>query len=170
MDPISERLSFQKRSFSGSDAIKSPKSLTHAKSSLATPRTSLGLSSLAGDGSYITRGPGARESDGLLSLPSPTQSRSSSARDSYSTTATNYDDTTQPGRTIQDESHDVEAKGNVLVSVRARPDASERMAVNGDWHIDSKQSLVSYTGKESGDYFYGILHTLLLASITDMSR
>jgi len=44
----------------------------------------------SGDSKSISSGPGARGSDGLLSLPSPPQSRSSSAQDSYSTSGTLY--------------------------------------------------------------------------------
>lgn len=51
-----------------------------------------------------------------------------------------------------------EMKGNVLVSVRVRPDnnsGGETPRNHGEWSIDSRQSLISYRGKEGGDYFYG---------------
>lgn len=56
----------------------------------ATPKSYVGnatpsLLNGSGDSRSISSGPGGRGSDGLLSLPSPPQSRSSSAQDSYST-------------------------------------------------------------------------------------
>lgn len=50
-----------------------------------------------------------------------------------------------------------EGKGNVIVSVRVRPD----VAANGDnrsegeWLVDGRRSLISYHGREGGDYYYG---------------
>lgn len=54
-----------------------------------------------------------------------------------------------------------EAKGNVLVSVRVRPELSggETPRNHGEWAVDGRQSLISYRGKEGGDYFYGGLST-----------
>jgi centromeric protein E len=101
----------------------------------------------SGDSRSISSGPGARGSDGLLSLPSPPQSRSSSAQGSYSTSATTFEENGEP-----------EAKGNVIVSVRVRPDAggnAERNKADGEWMVDGRQSLVAYRGKEGGDYYYG---------------
>ncbi len=121
----------------------------------------------SGDSKSISSGAGARGSDGLLSLPSPPQSRSSSAQDSYSTSATNYDDTTEGVRGRQSSTDAVndrrtskapEGKGNVLVSVRVRPDAtgnSERNKADGEWMVDGRRSLVAYRGREGGDYYYG---------------
>lgn len=50
-----------------------------------------------------------------------------------------------------------EAKGNVIVSVRVRPDASsqESSQADGEWMVDSRRSLVAYRGREGGDYHYG---------------
>ncbi|KAG0651061.1 Kinesin-7 [Hyphodiscus hymeniophilus] len=119
----------------------------------------------SGDSSLISSGPGARGSDGLLSLPSPPQSRSSSAQDSYSTSATNYDDSGEGlrGRESSAEatgdlqsSKPTEGKGNVIVSVRVRPDAGTTGAskTDGEWMVDGRRSLVAYRGKEGGDYYY----------------
>lgn len=50
-----------------------------------------------------------------------------------------------------------EAKGNVVVSIRVRPDASgsgDRKA-EGEWMVDGRRSLVAYKGREGGDYYYG---------------
>ena len=121
----------------------------------------------SGDGRSISSGPGARGSDGLLSLPSPPQSRSSSAQDSYSTSATTFDDNGEGprGRPISaDASNDkgsskqAEGKGNVIVSVRVRPDAGgdgARPKTDGEWMVDGRKSLVAYRGREGGDYYYG---------------
>ncbi|KUJ22496.1 kinesin-domain-containing protein [Mollisia scopiformis] len=115
----------------------------------------------SGDSRSISSGPGARGSDGLLSLPSPPQSRSSSAQDSYSTSATTFDDTGDGprGRDASDSTNDnsklTEGKGNVIVSVRVRPDAAEgKKTENGEWMVDGRRSLVAYRGKEGGDYYY----------------
>ncbi|TDZ26736.1 Kinesin-related protein 11 [Colletotrichum orbiculare MAFF 240422] len=91
-----------------------------------------------------------RMSDGLISISSPPQSRSSSAQDSYSTSAT----TDKRGSKL-------DGKGNVLVSVRVRPDASnnENNKTEGEWMVDGRKSLVAYRGKEGGDYFYDNVFT-----------
>lgn len=120
----------------------------------------------SGDSRSISSGPGARGSDGLLSLPSPPQSRSSSAQDSYSTSATNYDDPAEGvrGRRSSTEatsdkrcSKPAEGKGNVLVSVRVRPDAPGGTGgrTDGEWMVDGRRALVAYKGREGGDYYYG---------------
>jgi centromeric protein E len=120
----------------------------------------------SGDSRSISSGPGARGSDGLLSLPSPPQSRSSSAQDSYSTSATNYDDSGEGPRGRESSadatadkrsSKPTEGKGNVIVSVRVRPDAGTTGSgkTDGEWMVDGRRSLVAYRGKEGGDYYYG---------------
>jgi centromeric protein E len=103
-----------------------------------------------------------------LSLPSPPQSRSSSAQDSYSNSATTLDDSGDGPRgreTMGDSSHDKhssklpEGKGNVIVSVRVRPDAGANGSSKtecGEWMVDGRRSLVAYRGKEGGDYYYGM--------------
>lgn len=114
----------------------------------------------------ISFGAGTRDSTGLLSLPSPPQSRSSSAQDSYSTSATNYDDPVETGRvppnlseaTIEDSAKVSEGKGNVIVSVRVRPDAGgsrDAQKTDGEWMVDGRRSLVAFKGREGGDYYYG---------------
>ncbi|CAG8951168.1 hypothetical protein HYFRA_00007914 [Hymenoscyphus fraxineus] len=122
----------------------------------------------SGDNRSISSGPGARGSDGLLSLPSPPHSRSSSAQGSYSTSATTFEGEHGEGVRGRNASVDLgsenrraskppEGKGNVIVSVRVRPDAGSTGnsdKAGGDWMIDGRQSLVSYRGKEAGDYYY----------------
>jgi centromeric protein E len=120
----------------------------------------------SGDSRSISSGPGARGSDGLLSLPSPPQSRSSSAQDSYSTSATTDGEGPRGRETSADMSNDQqtskpsEGKGNVIVSVRVRPDAGangQPSKTDGEWMVDGRRSLVAYRGKEGGDYYYGML-------------
>ena len=50
-----------------------------------------------------------------------------------------------------------ERKGNVVVSVRVRPDATrtDEAKADGEWMVDGRRSLVAFKGKEGGDYFYG---------------
>ncbi|KAL2757545.1 hypothetical protein ACRALDRAFT_2098731 [Sodiomyces alcalophilus JCM 7366] len=103
-----------------------------------------------------------RMSDGLFSVSSPPQSRSSSAQDSYSTSATTYDDladgaaSRSAGDASEKRSSRADGKGNVLVSVRVRPDAggNENNKAEGEWMVDGRRSLISYRGREGGDYHY----------------
>ncbi|KAM3086538.1 Kinesin-like protein kip2 [Clarireedia jacksonii] len=119
----------------------------------------------SGDSRSISSAPGGRGSDVLLSLPSPPQSRSSSAQDSHSTSATTTEENGDMyrGREGPEGTNDrrssglVEGKGNVIVSVRVRPDAGNQGDHNrsdGEWLVDGRRSLVSYRGKEAGDYYY----------------
>ncbi|KMU92285.1 kinesin-II 85 kDa subunit [Coccidioides immitis H538.4] len=101
-------------------------------------------------------------------LQSPTPSRSSSAQGStYSTSATTFDDCDDNGRRRREEpaaqpgtskrgSKMKEGKGNVIVSVRVRPDSTsnDSSKTEVEWLVDGRRSLVSYRGKEGGDYFY----------------
>lgn len=49
-----------------------------------------------------------------------------------------------------------DGKGNVIVSVRVRPDAAGNDSkTDGEWMVDSRKSLIAYRGKEGGDYYYG---------------
>lgn len=107
-----------------------------------------------------------RASDGHSSVPSPPQSRSSSANGSYSTSAT----TLEEGDDDRGRTRDIlealpsprltkgkEHKGNVIVSVRVRPDTSTSDAAaaeEGEWMVDGRRSLIAYRGKEGGDYLY----------------
>ena len=123
-----------------------------------------------GEGKMVAPRPGQRSSDGLTSVASPTQSRSSSAQDSYSTSATQYDDigdaSSKSGLGISSSDSGaasssnrlskLDGKGNVIVSVRVRPDAGgQDSKTDGEWMVDGRKALVAYGGKEGGDYFYG---------------
>lgn len=47
------------------------------------------------------------------------------------------------------------------MSVRVRPDAGTSDAkADGEWMVDGRRSLVSYRGREGGDYYYGNLYFL----------
>ena len=133
---------------------KSSKELVHAFNP-ASPSFLNG----SGEGKSITS---VRMSDGLISVASPPHSRSSSAQDSYSTSATTYDDPAADGSVPKtDGAADKRAskgdgKGNVIVSVRVRPDASTNIGnPEGEWMVDGRKSLIAYKGKEGGDHYYG---------------
>ncbi|KXL42590.1 MAG: hypothetical protein FE78DRAFT_82562 [Acidomyces sp. 'richmondensis'] len=115
-----------------------------------------------GDSNAISSGNG---SDGLLSLPSPPPSRSSSANGSYMTDGTAFEeDVHERGRLKSHDSVDEnernsgtkDNKGNVLVSVRVRPDAggNDAKGADGEWLVDGRRSIISYNGREGGDYKY----------------
>ncbi|KAL1983926.1 hypothetical protein VTN96DRAFT_9779 [Rasamsonia emersonii] len=124
-----------------------------------------------GDGKSIPSGSGPRDSEGQFSIPSPPQSRSSSAQGSYSTSATTFDDPEDADRHGLDAGENAasakksakskESKGNVIVSVRVRPDTggSENSKTDGEWLVDGRRALISYRGKESYDYFYDNVFT-----------
>ncbi|KAF1996112.1 kinesin-domain-containing protein [Amniculicola lignicola CBS 123094] len=97
-----------------------------------------------------------------LSLPSPPQSRNSSAQGSYATSATTFEDIgdDEPrGRPDSKFGPDggagpKDGKGNVLVSVRVRPTGGQDKQQEQEWEINNKQALISYNGKEGGEYNY----------------
>ncbi|KAI0385831.1 kinesin-domain-containing protein [Hypomontagnella monticulosa] len=116
------------------------------------------------EGKSLLGGAGTRNSDGLISISSPPQSRSSSAQDSYSTSATNYDDVADAaGASTGDKraSKGLDGKGNVIVSVRVRPDAGSNgnNKPEGEWMVDGRKSLIAYRGREGGDYYYDNVFT-----------
>ncbi|KAK2595246.1 Kinesin-like protein kip2 [Conoideocrella luteorostrata] len=154
---------------------KTPKELSHLTYSPSTPSLLNG----SGEGKSISN---ARMSDGLISISSPPQSRSSSAQDSYSTSATTYDDPAEGAGSKHDSgiavsssasekrSSKSDGKGNVLVSVRVRPDNNNTITNNnnnnpsqsnpeGEWMVDGRKSLIAYKGKEGGDYIYDNVFT-----------
>ena len=83
--------------------------------------------------------------------------------DSRSTSATTFEDSddrrqSESGtRDREPDSRESESKGNVIVSVRVRPDAGGDRSGGREWLVDSRQSLIAYKGRERGDYFYGAL-------------
>jgi centromeric protein E len=96
-----------------------------------------------------------------LSLPSPPQSRNSSPQGSYTTSATTFEDVDDESRGRADnkdgsKSLPKDGKGNVLVSVRVRPDAGPKDGkTDMEWDVDNKQASIAYKGREGGDYTYG---------------
>lgn len=110
-----------------------------------------------GESNLISSGGRGRVTDSLLSLPSPPQSRSPSANGSPVDGGDDrgrlrHNDTAADANGETDEK---DIKGNVLVSVRVRPDAgNEDIAPEGEWMVDGRRSLISYRGREGGDYRY----------------
>ena len=104
----------------------------------------------SGDGKSVLSD--VRDPDG-----SPAHSRSSSAPGSCSTSATTFEDADDTASTARASAKPKESKGNVLVSVRVRPDinTSETPRNHGEWFVDGRQSLISHRGKDGGDYYYG---------------
>lgn len=144
---------------SGNRRSKTVTATTSTSGSNGTPSLLNG----SGEGKSVTRA-SARFSDGLISVSSPPQSRSSSAQDSYSTSATTYDDPVDAAgaKSSADASSKHlskgDSKGNVVVSVRVRPDAgAQDQRPDGEWMVDGRKSLIGYHGKEGGDYYYGTL-------------
>ena len=99
----------------------------------------------------------------LLSIPSPPGSRASSAQDSYATEFEDVNGDESRGRldgkaNSEKQLSGKDGKGNVIVSVRVRPDqAGENNKSELEWMVDGRRSLVSYRGREGGEYVYGML-------------
>ncbi|WPH03699.1 Hypothetical protein R9X50_00658200 [Acrodontium crateriforme] len=163
---------------SADSGMKKPKSRSSGygtKVRTSTTRLSGTTSLLNGnaDDSLIASTHNGRGSDSLLSLPSPPQSRTSSADESYMTEATAFEDVggsppDRGRRKSKDSNMTVStattkrssmggkdsSKGNVIVSVRVRPDSGEGENPQGEWMVDGKRALISYSGREGGDYRY----------------
>jgi centromeric protein E len=97
-----------------------------------------------------------------LSLPSPPQSRNSSPQGSYATSVNTFEDAGQDDMRGRPESKrgssslPKDGKGNVLVSVRVRPDSGAKDSKQEqEWEVDNKQAQISYRGREGGDFIYG---------------
>ncbi|KAL2783895.1 kinesin motor domain-containing protein [Aspergillus keveii] len=85
---------------------------------------------------------------------SPSQSRSSSAEGSYSTSATTFEDGDDSAGASKSNAKIKEIKGNVIVSVRVRPNVNGEGSANSEWVVDGRRGLLAYNGKEGGDYYY----------------
>ncbi|PNP46625.1 centromeric protein E [Trichoderma gamsii] len=141
----------------GGRPTRKPKSArdSTASSNSLTPTPSL-LNGSA-EGKFISS---VRMSDGVLSASSPPHSRSSSAQGSYSTSATTYEDSADAsGSNSEKRSSGAEVKGNVIVSVRVRPDQTNDNHTDGEWMVDGRRALIAYRGKEGGDYYYDNVFT-----------
>ena len=89
-------------------------------------------------------------------MPSPPQSRTSSPHGSYANSATTFEED-QVAR--KDGKPTKDGKGNVIVSVRVRPDAGPQDGKpEQEWEVDNKRALITYKGREGGDYVYGKWH------------
>ncbi|OJZ80807.1 hypothetical protein ASPFODRAFT_38198 [Aspergillus luchuensis CBS 106.47] len=127
-------------------ARKSSRLSTGTTSSYRSSKTASLLSG-AGDAKSISTTE-ARDAEG-----SPSQSRSSSAQGSYSTSATTFEDADEG--VPKSNSRPKETKGNVIVSVRVRPDVNgAETAKTPEWSVDGRHGLISYNGKEGGDYSF----------------
>jgi centromeric protein E len=106
--------------------------------------------------SFLNGGEG--KSVSLLALPSPPASRPSSSQGSY---ADNDGEEPRGRSTTTDDKFDdkygKDGKGNVIVSVRVRPDvaSNDREKSDLEWMVDGRRSLIAYRGREGGDYSYG---------------
>ncbi|KAH8698256.1 kinesin motor domain-containing protein [Talaromyces proteolyticus] len=155
------------------DLVKSATGTARKQSRLSTATTSSNRGSKASslhnnsnDGKSVPNLAGIKDYEGQISLSSPPQSRSSSAQGSYSTSATTFDeneDAEHRGSDTKDSAisgkkgiRSKEVKGNVIVSVRVRPDngAQEGSRADGEWMVDGRRSLIGFKGKENYDYFY----------------
>lgn len=140
-------------------------SVPSRNSSLKKPRTS----NIGGARGLLSRSPlsppsllnGSADSvtvdNGRLSLPSPPQSRNSSPQGSYATSATTFEDVgDDEARGRADAKGNKDGKGNVLVSVRVRPDIGAKdNKQEMEWEVNNKRALITYRGREGGDYYYG---------------
>ncbi|KAM0253026.1 hypothetical protein ACHAQJ_007457 [Trichoderma viride] len=133
-------------------STRKPKPVRDSVASSNSPTPTPSLLNGSAEGKFISS---VRMSDGVLSASSPPHSRSSSAQGSYSTSATTYEDSADAsGSNSEKRTSVAEAKGNVVVSVRVRPDSTNDNHTDGEWMVDGRRSLIGYKGKEGGDYYY----------------
>jgi len=140
--------------------LRTPSSRSTSRgTSLKSPLTSPTLLDGSGDNKSVSSG-------GLLSPPSEPRSRTPSVQGSYATSATTFDSIDEetgpsdaPDSKASADKQDVgkDSKGNVVVSVRVRPDAGSYDGSGSEleWMVDGRRSLVSYKGREGGEYIYG---------------
>lgn len=94
--------------------------------------------------------------NGHLGLPSPPHSRNASPNGSYATSATTFEDVGGDDERGRESKGSKDGKGNVLVSVRVRPAPTTKDSKpETDWEVDNNRALISYRGREGGDYIYG---------------
>ncbi|KAH7077116.1 kinesin motor domain-containing protein [Paraphoma chrysanthemicola] len=141
-------------------------SVPSRNSSLKKPRTS----NIGGARGLLPRSPlsppsllnGSADSVAVdtshLSLPSPPQSRNSSPQGSYATSATTFEEGEDDSRGRTDgkgNSLQKDGKGNVLVSVRVRPDVGAKDSKQElEWDVNNKRAVISYRGKDAGEFTY----------------
>ena len=145
--------------------LKRPAKSATLNSAYTSTPTTPSLLNGSGDSVAVSAASSSSGPGGFLNLPSPSHSRSSSAQGSYSTQATQFEEDEVPRRgreevqegSEQSSQSGKEAKGNVIVSVRVRPDAGGDTYSEGEWMVDGRRSLIAFRGKEGGDYYYGKL-------------
>ncbi|KAK8177234.1 kinesin motor domain-containing protein [Phyllosticta citrichinensis] len=121
--------------------------------------SSTSLSVPNGDTTMRTRSASAKSRQSLLRSPhamSTPETRTPSAQGSQSQSV---DTPTNDGSGAHDAGQDSadksssETKGNVVVSVRVRPQAGTADDVNhGDWELDGRRGAITYSGKEGGQF------------------
>ncbi|KAI5858660.1 kinesin motor domain-containing protein [Tricharina praecox] len=146
-----------------SSPLASPTRPTPNRDSLMRPKNMPSSGNLAGrysrDSGVGFMSGGSNTSGGGEYTTSPPHSRSSSANGSYSTmpttmTASSSADDLPRGRTEErDGGSEKETKGNVIISVRVRPDGPEDQ-MSPDWIVDGRRQQVGYRGKDGGTYEY----------------
>jgi len=101
---------------------------------------------------------GENKSVSIQNLPSPPASRPVSPHGSNEGSEEARGRRTSTDEGMDVEKHGKDGKGNVLVSVRVRPDQASSEAAKSDleWMVDGRRSLVGYRGREGGEYNYGM--------------
>ncbi|KAF2683532.1 kinesin-domain-containing protein [Lentithecium fluviatile CBS 122367] len=156
-DSMSQRISSASKPPSRTGSIKKPR-----VSNVGGGRGLLGKSPLSPPSFLNGSGESVAVETGHLSLPSPPQSRNSSAQGSYATSATTFEDIGDDEARGRSDTQNADrnstlkdGKGNVIVSVRVRPDVGAKDSKQElEWEVNNKQSLIAYKGREGGDYYY----------------
>lgn len=73
-----------------------------------------------------------------------------------STTTTQFEDVEDSSGDGKSQNPNMEKKGNVVVSVRVRPNPNGGK-VDGEWTVDGRNSVISYGGREGGEFHLGRL-------------
>ncbi|KAI9792072.1 MAG: hypothetical protein M1816_003054 [Peltula sp. TS41687] len=164
------------RTASGTSRLKKPKALPGLYDNATAGSSAPNLPNGTGEGKSISGGSATRTSGAPSSLHSPPLSRCSSEAGSESTLPTTLEDSGEIAPRGRDrfgadgaldmgpeDSRGKSAKGskgNVIVSVRVRPDAGgDQGKAEGEWMVDGRRSLVAYRGREGGNYFYDHVFT-----------
>lgn len=149
---------------SGPSPLSAAASVASHPDGLPTDRrsSSSSLTVPSGDSTMRTRSASAKSRQSLLrsphAMPSP-QTRTPSAGSNLQTVDTpgsEGNDAHDAGKDTADKTSN-ESKGNVVVSVRVRPQAGTADDVNhGDWDLDGRRGSITYSGKEGGQFTSGM--------------
>lgn len=169
------------RWLSKSGVLGSPQSplsqMEHAGSrrSSFTPRSSIRSPSYTAPSRVMSQSAAqSNEASSATASPSPqpmAETRTASAESSLPTTGSGNEDVVndlpEVGTPLEESSLDdqgsatpsstAQDKGNVIVSVRVRPEIGGLNYRSGssEWWIDGEDATISYRGRESGEYSYG---------------